>query len=338
MVTPLIQRQNTNFRDCISPGERLMVTLRFLATGESFQSLSYMFRIGCSTIRKFVPDTCRAIHRVLAEKYFKCPNTTEEWMEVACGFDSAWQFPNCLGALDGKHVAIRPPSNSGAEFFNYKKYNSIVLMALVDSNYKFLYIDIGCNGRVSDGGVFRGCSLQESLEKKTVNIPRPAPLPRSDRMTPFCIVADEAFPLKPYLQKPYARRGLTTEQRIFNYRLSRARRVVENAFGILVNRWRVFLTTINLQPAIVEELVLACCALHNYLREECGELYHVPLIDREGPDHGFEPGTWRQDPSVSQAALPSSTNPTQQAKQTRETLTQYFNSEAGDVHWQWDKI
>ncbi|KAJ8369891.1 hypothetical protein SKAU_G00099190 [Synaphobranchus kaupii] len=249
MVTPLIQRQNTNFRDCISPGERLMVTLRFLATGESFQSLSYMFRIGCSTIRKFVPDTCRAIHRVLAEKYFK-----------------------------------------------------------------------------------------ESLGKKTANIPRPAPLPRSDRMTPFCIVADEAFPLKPYLQKPYARRGLTTEQRIFYYRLSRARRVVENAFGILVNRWRVFLTTINLEPAIVEELVLACCALHNYLREECGELYHVPLIDREGPDHGFEPGTWRQDPSVSQAALPSSTNPTQQAKQTRETLTQYFNSEAGAVHWQWDKI
>ncbi|XP_062389288.1 uncharacterized protein LOC134077601 [Sardina pilchardus] len=253
MVTPLINRKNTNFRDCISPGERLMVTLRFLATGETFQSLSYQFRIGCSTIRAIIPETCAAIYQVLSEKYLKCPNTTTEWLKVAEGFQKSWQFPHCLGALDGKHVAIRPPPNSGSLYYNYKHFNSIVLMALVDSDYKFLYVDIGCNGRVSDGGVFRGCTLEESIQEHTANIPPPSPLPGSDKIIPYYLVADEAFPLKAYIMKPYARRGLTEEQQLFNYRLSRARRVVENAFGILANRWRVFFTTINQKRYLKEK-------------------------------------------------------------------------------------
>ncbi|XP_056464817.1 uncharacterized protein LOC130404196 [Gadus chalcogrammus] len=141
-------------------------------------------------------------------------------------------------------------------------------MALMDSNYRFLYVDVGCNGRVSDGGVFRGCSLQQSLEQKTANIPDPAPLSGPELLSPYTIVADEAFPLKEYILKPYSSRGLTQEQRIFNYRLSRARRVVENAFGILANHWRVFTTKIHLQPETVDKIVLACTVLHNVLRDQ----------------------------------------------------------------------
>lgn len=100
-------------------------------------------------------------------------------------------------------------------------------MALVDNNYRFLYVDVGCNGRVSDRGVFRGSTLQESLEQRTANIPQPTPLPGTDMTMPFFVVADEAFPLKSYLMKPFARRGLSREQRVFNYCLSRARRIVE---------------------------------------------------------------------------------------------------------------
>ena len=91
-------------------------------------------------------------------------------------------------------------------------------MGLMDSNYRFLYVDVGCNGRVSDGGVLRGCSLQQALEQKTANIPDPAPLSGTELLSPYTIVADEAFPLKEYILKPYSSRGLTQEQRIFNYR------------------------------------------------------------------------------------------------------------------------
>lgn len=262
LITPIIQRKNTNYRDCISVGERLMITLRFLATGESFKSLSYQFRVGMSTIQQFVPETCAAIYHALKEKYLKCPDMVEEWQQVAIGFQDQWHFPNCLGALDGKHINIRPPPETGSQFFNYKHTFSIVLMALVDSNYRFLYVDVGCNGRISDGGVFGGCSLQDALEKRTSNIPAPAPLPESDQLAPYCIVADEAFPLKEYLMKPYPNRKLSVEQRIFNYRLSRARRVVENAFGILANRFRVLLTTINIRSTTKVEycFVLLCAA------------------------------------------------------------------------------
>uniref|UniRef100_A0A671KY09 DDE Tnp4 domain-containing protein n=1 Tax=Sinocyclocheilus anshuiensis TaxID=1608454 RepID=A0A671KY09_9TELE len=274
LISPIIQRQNTNYRDCISVGERLMITLRFLATGMQEPN---QFRVGVSTIRQFIPETCSAIYQVLKDKYLKCPDTVEQWQQVAHGFETQWNFPNCLGALDGKHIDICPPPASGSTFYNYKHSFSIVLMALVDSSYRFLYVDAGCNGRISDGGVFGGCSLQNALENRT-NIPAPAPLPGSDQLAPYCIVADEAFPLKEYFMKPYPNRRLSVQQRIFNYRLSRAWRVVENAFGILANRFRVFLTTINIQDtAKVEDIVLACCALHNFLWRQDPDLLQAPL-------------------------------------------------------------
>ncbi|XP_033978140.1 protein ALP1-like isoform X2 [Trematomus bernacchii] len=324
LITPIIRRQNTNYRDCISVGTRLMVTLRLLATGESFKSLSYQFRVGVSTIRQFVPETCTAIYEVLKEKYLKCPDTVEEWQKVADGFQAQWDFPNCLGALDGKHLNTRPPF-------------SMALMALVDSNYKFLNVDVGCNGRISDGGVFGGCSLQDALENRTSNIPAPAPPPASDQAVCYSIVADEAFPLKEYLMTPYDQ-SLAVEQGIFNYRLSRARRVVENAFGILANRFRVFLTTINIQDtAKVEAIVLACCALHNLLLTENCSVYMAGVVDQEGPDHGTVPGSWRQDPELQQATLPPTTNATARAKQHRDELCQYFNG-VGAEPFQWDKV
>ena len=69
-------------------------------------------------------------------------------------FQRSWQFPNCCGALDGKHVIITAPENSISEFFNYKKNFSVNLMALVYSRYRFIYIDVEQKGSVSDGGVF----------------------------------------------------------------------------------------------------------------------------------------------------------------------------------------
>lgn len=79
----------------------------------------------------------------------------DKYKSIAVGFEEKWNFPNCIGAIDGKHVAIQTPPRSGSEFFNYKKHSSVVLMAICDHNYSFMMCDIGGAGRQSDGGIFR---------------------------------------------------------------------------------------------------------------------------------------------------------------------------------------
>ena len=73
--------------------------------------------------------------------------------------------------MDGKHILKQPPPNSGSYYFNYKQRFSIVLLAIVDANYNFLYVDNGCNGRISDGGVFKNSTLYTALEENSLNYP-----------------------------------------------------------------------------------------------------------------------------------------------------------------------
>ena len=206
--------------------------------------------------------------------FFKVPSAEKEWEDIANAFMEKWNFCNCIGALDGKHVNIKYPKNTGSYYFKYKGTLSVVLHGLVDADYKFIYIDVGCNGRISDGGVFRNATLSNALVENTLNIPNARCLPGGQERLPFVIEGDAAFPLKGHLIKPYPHRQLSREQRICNYRISRVRRVVENAFVILASRFRVFLTTINLP--VVEKLVLASCVLHNYFRSEAQTRYTHP--------------------------------------------------------------
>ena len=246
--------------------------------------------------------------------------------------------------MDGKHVLIQPPPNTGSYYFNYKHSFSIHLLALVDADYKFVYVNVGCNGRVADGGVFRNSSLFTALEENKLNIPSPKPIQESERAIPYVIVADDAFPLKNYIMKPYSQIGLTKEKRIFNYRLSRARRIVENAFGILANRFRVFMAPMRLSPEKVETVVLACCTLHNFLRSQntSRSIYTPPgSFDAENTDtYSITPGAWRQgNEALGLASLnrQGSNRTSNSAKDIQSYLCDYFNSEQGAVPWQ-DKM
>ena len=237
-VRPHLQKRFTNFRPPLEVGLRVAITLRFLATGDSYRSLGYSFRVANNTISLLVPETCRAIVAAFHEDVIKLPRTQQEWKKVADGFEEKWNFPHVLGALDAKHVRIKNPALGGSMYFNYKKFYSIVLKALVDADYKFLYLDIGAVGSESDGGIFAQTRLNTLIERMQANFPPPEPLSTDPggRPVDYYFVADDAFALKTWMMKPYPNRGLSKEERIFNYRQSRARRVVENAFGILANR------------------------------------------------------------------------------------------------------
>jgi hypothetical protein len=256
---------------------------------------------------------------------FQFPDTEEEWEEVAKDYMKMWNFPHCIGALDGKHIVIRQPASSGAQFYNYKHTFSIILLALVDAHNRFIFIDLGAEGRCSDGGMFRDSHLNEAMTRNTLGIPKPRPLEKRDEPIPFFAVADDAFPLKCNIMKPYPHRNLGKEKRIFNYRLSRARRCVENAFGTMASRFRVFLSAINLHPTKVDSIVLASCALHNLLRTVSPNAYST----RNLTDVGFN-----KHDRLEGARVDGRRSATNDAKAIRDYLCDYVNSAEGAVSWQ----
>ncbi|KAM4016591.1 uncharacterized protein ACNLHF_002859 isoform 1-T3 [Anomaloglossus baeobatrachus] len=330
-VTPIIQRKNTAMRAAIPADERLAVTLRFLATGRSLQDLHFSSAISRSLLSVLIPETCRAIFHSL-RNYIEFPKTVEEWQKIATDFEHLWQFPNCGGALDGKHVRITQPLNSGSYFYNYKGYFSINLMALVNANYEFIAVDVGMNGRVSDGGVLEHTGFGERLQNGELHLP-----PNSDTTANlnFVFVGDEAFPLHPNLMKPFPQKSLTAERQRFNYRLSRARRVVENAFGIMANRFRVFHTPINLSLPSIDAVVLACCALHNFLRRRDAITYcPTGFVDSDDLNGEVVLGEWHsEDPAIAGLQPLAPGRNTDDAKACREKYCQYFNG-PGAITWQ----
>lgn len=239
---------------------------RYLATGMSFRSMAFSFRMGDTTIREVVYSTCNAMWESLRPLVMPEPNE-ELWKGIERRFCEKWNFPNAVGALDGKHVVIEAPPNSGADFFCYKKSFSIVLMALVDADKKFIFVDVGAYGKNSDGSIFGNSELGKRLQNGTLQLPSSKPLPGTNVHLPHVIIGDEAFPLRTNIMRPYSRDDVhgKEEEKIYNYRLSRARNVVENAFGILVRRFRIF----ERRMALSHELNISysCCLLVTQLSQ-----------------------------------------------------------------------
>ncbi|XP_025073544.1 uncharacterized protein LOC112552470 [Pogonomyrmex barbatus] len=173
-----------------------------------------------------------------------------DWQQVAQGFLNQWNFPS-LGAVGGKHIRIQAPPRTGSLYYNYKTFLSIVLMAACDANYKFTWIDVGNYvaflmteyGQTPTSVVaWREGKNQRQREEEEEN-----------EMN----------------EEDYDRdvRELGLREIIFNYRLSRARRVIENAFGILVSKWIILKGSIACSLESVRQLVkqLALVVLHNFL-------------------------------------------------------------------------
>uniref|UniRef100_A0A667XQW4 DDE Tnp4 domain-containing protein n=1 Tax=Myripristis murdjan TaxID=586833 RepID=A0A667XQW4_9TELE len=218
LVEPHIQHSNTHTQP-ISSAERLAVTLRFLATGMSFRALSASYKLGATTVGGIVKEVCQAIWTALRDEYVSYPSQAQ-WRQIQADFLSMWHFPNCVGAVDGKHVRICAPANSGSSFYNYKGYFSFVLMAVCDAQYKFTVVDIGAYGRESDAGVFSRSDFGAQLIQGKLSLPPRTVLPGSEVICPPVFVADEAFPLKVNLMRPYPGEFFISLQNARTYTLS----------------------------------------------------------------------------------------------------------------------
>lgn len=239
---------------------------------------------------------------------------------------------NCGGAIDGKHIRIQPPPNTGALYYNYKNFYSVVLMAIVNSNYEFIYVDVGKQGRISDGGIITSTKFYDLLSNNLLQIPNNQ---ETEENLNFVFVGDEAFALQQHILKPYSQKELTYDKRVFNYRLSRCRNVVENTFGFIASVFRILHTKISVSHKNIIYIVLAVCVLHNYLRKTASGYLLPSSFDRHANTGEVAEGDWRKDISNCLTPLKSvhKKNYTLEAKTNREAYLKFFK-EKGRVEWQ----
>lgn len=204
-------------------------------------------------------------------------------------------------------------------------------MALVNSNYEFIFVDVGKNGRLSDGGVIEYTDFYKKLLMSQLNLPDNI---ETVNNLPYVFLGDEAFSLHEHFLKPFSQKELSYRKRIFNYRLSRARNVSENAFGQIGSKFRILHTAINMAPTKIIYVILAICTLHNFLIKLKTPYANSSTFDSCNNDGHVELRNWRNE-NVALTRLQSSTtrNASSLAKEVREAYMNYFNGD-GRIEFQ----
>ncbi|XP_037939972.1 protein ALP1-like [Teleopsis dalmanni] len=291
-------------RKPIEPSLRLSLTLIFLASGCSVQELALNHKLGLSTARKIIYETCNIIWEEL-NNTFMSPPSAHELKIIADEIYDATGVPNCLGALDGKYITIVCPAESENVNLKYSKAVSHILLAACDHNYAFTFVDIERYGNKQDDGIFTRNGFGSEIFNETFQIPDNSNLPYTDVPFPYFFAANNTFPLRKHIMRPFPGNNLSEDRSNFNKKLSAATERIENAFGILVHRWRILEKPIQCLPKNIDKIVLATVVLHNFLILEKDDLYFTTdLVDHvENGTH--IKGTWRETtPLPSQTTMP----------------------------------
>lgn len=211
------------------------------------------------------------------------------------------------------------------------------------------FSSISSAGCQSDGAVWTNSTFGLAMNADEIDFPPPKNIPGTNVILPLTFVADEAFPLGIHIMRPYARsyRNFGDAERVFNYRLSRARRVIENTFGIMSSRWRILRRDMCCGPETAEDIVKAIACLHNFLivseedlapseRTYCS----ASMVDREGINGNVIEGDWRREiyrGPITDIGRLGSNNSTVRADAQRNILKDYFCSDIGQLDWQWER-
>ena len=306
-----IKKKDTEMRKAIPVEQRVAITLWRLATTTDYRTIGHLFGVSKATVCVIVKDVCSAIVEVLLNQYIKVP-TGDSLKEVMRGFEHKWGFPQCAGAVDGTHIPIMSPQDFPADYFNRKGWHSIIMQGMVDHLYRFTDVCIGWPGRVHDARVLGNSSVYQKGESGKL-------FPEWRRViagkeVPVLVLGDPAYPLLPWLMKPYIdNSNLSEDQRKFNKRLSRARVVVEDAYGRLKGRWRCLSKRNDTNVSDLPEQVAACCVLHN-ICEIHGETFNEDWLQDLDPH------------CVSQVPSPDSSSASScgSGEDVRRALTTYF--------------
>lgn len=256
-----ITRQDTVMRKAISAERRLALTLYYLASTAEYRTLAHLFGVSNSFVCIVVKDVCDAVNRRLS-RMIDFPQG-EDLVQVMECYEKNWDIPMCAGAIDGTHIPILAPQESHADYVNRKGYHSIIMQAVVDCRYTFRDVVIGWPGSVHDARVLSNSSI---YKKGNENKLFPGNLTKQigdQDVSPF-LIGDPAYPLLPWLLKPYPENNNTTPIKCrFNYCLSRGRMTIENTYGRWKGRFPRFLKRVDMGVTFLIPVTKASCILHN---------------------------------------------------------------------------
>lgn len=226
-------------------------TLWYLANKETFREVSDRFNVTESSAHRVLQQTLHFLIS-LKDEYISWPHDLADKQEISQGFEDLQGIGNVIGAIDGTHIRIVRPMENQRDYYNRKKYHSILMQAVVTSDKQFIDVYVGEPGSMHDSRVLRRSPIYATAERDP------------DFLGQFCLLGDSAYPNLPWLVTPFRDNGaLTEEQREFNYRHSATRIKVENGFG----DWKMVFRRVKKFDNLIREIVLNCvmatCILHN---------------------------------------------------------------------------
>lgn len=281
LLRPHIEKQNTMYRMAIPPIVRVSCTLFKLCQGSSLLLCSEFFAIGVSTASGIIRDVVKAINDTLRHE-ISWPTGNRLHLNMA-QFREFSGLPGIVGAIDGTHFHIRKPNHSPEDYFYFKSGGyTMACQAVVDRDRKFIDISVGMPGSTNDARQLRRSMLYQKAT--TTNLFNPGD--SIEGFVPY-LVGDKGYPILPWLITPYrempnGRRSV--QETLFNRKLSRARSVVENSFGILKQTFRELHSASDLHVTLLPDVVVSCCILHNLLLGQSSEEVDrlLEMLQREG--------------------------------------------------------
>ena len=274
MLTPYLKSQCTHLvRPQLEIRKIVAIVLYRFVHGHSLDHIADRLQVGGSTVRKYIDIVCDILvdRDKLFSHYISIP-TGEQLESIISDFHDITGLPNICGAIDGTHISLaeRPShmvTHAQSDFFNRKKFHSIVLQGVCDAKRVFWNVCAGQPGGVHDGGQFKSSSLYQQLRDRSI-LQQPVVNVGGKMCTPY-LIGDSAYPIRTYLQKNW--RSTTDEgKKRYNAAMNSGRVVIEHAFGSLKNRWQI-LNSFNARVDRAARVSIACCWLHNYC-----ELWKVP--------------------------------------------------------------
>ncbi|ETN77527.1 hypothetical protein NECAME_03191 [Necator americanus] len=246
----------------IGARQRLCIYLRFVGNGFNFTNLSEEFSCGKATVSAIVSEVMEAI--IESETHNAFPPITRQYLEkVAEKTQELYDYPRAVGFLDGRHVAIKKPNGGIEEYLNYKNFQSIVLLAICDADYRFLLFDVGLPGNLGDASVFRSSSIFTFFNECDDLFPETADL-GSVGPVQYHILTDDGLGQGVRYIEPFPGRSADTgSKQRFNKKHGCARRVIDIAFEMLQRRFAVLQKPLQLEPNRGGRLVTSLLILHN---------------------------------------------------------------------------